>query len=114
MTQENLNAFIDRVKLDPAIQEELKLATDIEAIVKIAAAAGIELTAADLMSRPAVANNELDDAQLENISGGLFVPPGLLNGTFLGLTVENMGKAQLKGSIPAAVKVSYSNADRVD
>ncbi len=79
MTQESLSAFIDRVKLDPAIQEELKLASDIEAIVKIAATAGFELTADDLMSLPTGGNNELDDAQLENIAGGMFAwtPNGL-------------------------------------
>ena len=77
MSYTNINAFIERLKIDTKLQEELKQATDAAATLAIVRSAGFDLTAADLMSLQAVGrNNELSDAELATVAGGMQVLTG--------------------------------------
>ena len=66
MSEEQLNAFLEKVKSDTSIQEKLKAAASPEAAVEIAKDAGFLITAEDIQSRPV----ELSDEELEGAAGG--------------------------------------------
>ena len=50
MSEEQLNAFIEKVKSDTELQEKLKAAASPEAAIEIAKAAGFSITAEDIQS----------------------------------------------------------------
>ena len=69
MSEEQLNAFLEKVKADTSLQEKLKAATSPEAAVDIAKDAGFSITAEDIQSMQS-ATLELSDEELEGAAGG--------------------------------------------
>ena len=69
MSEEQLNAFLEKVKSDNSLQDKLKAAASPEAAVEIAKDAGFAITAEDIQSMQS-ATVELSDEELEAASGG--------------------------------------------
>ena len=69
MSEEQLNAFLEKVKDDISLQEKLKTAASPEAAIEIAKAAGFSITAEDIQSMQS-STTELSDEELEGASGG--------------------------------------------
>lgn len=67
MSEEQLKAFLEKVKADTNLQEKLKAASDTAAVVAIANEAGFGISADDL-NKTQSAN--LSDADLEGVAGG--------------------------------------------
>ena len=67
MSEEQLKAFMEKVKADTSLQEKLKAAADSDAVVAIAKEAGFSLSAEELNKA-----SELSEEDLEGISGGYF------------------------------------------
>ena len=72
MSEEQLNAFLEKVKSDTSLQEKLNGAADADAVVEIAKEAGFSITAEDIQSMPV---KELSDEELEGAAGGRFGGP---------------------------------------
>ena len=70
MSEEQLNAFLEKVKGDTSLQEKLKAAGSNEAAMDIAKAAGFSITAEDIQSMQS-ATVELSDEELEGAAGGI-------------------------------------------
>jgi predicted ribosomally synthesized peptide with nif11-like leader len=70
MSEEQLNAFLEKVKGDTSLQEKLKAAGSNEAAIEIAKEAGFSITAEDIQSMQ-LATVELSDEELEGASGGV-------------------------------------------
>ena len=72
MSEEQLKAFVEKVKADTSLQEKLKAAASPEAAIEIAKEAGFLITAEDIQS---MNNNretvELSDEELEGAAGGI-------------------------------------------
>ena len=66
MSEEQLKAFLEKVKGDTTLQEQLKAVADADAVVEIAKAAGFVIFADDLKKAQA----EVSDEELENAAGG--------------------------------------------
>ena len=66
MSEEQLKAFLDKVKSDTSLQEKLKAAADANAVAAIAKEAGFMISADDL----AKAQSELSEEELEGLAGG--------------------------------------------
>ena len=66
MSEEQLKAFLEKVKADTELQEKLNGAADADALVEIAKEAGFSIAAEDMQS-PTV---ELSDEELEGAAGG--------------------------------------------
>ena len=66
MSEEQLKAFLEKVKTDTSLQEKLKAATDSDAVLAIAKDAGFSISADDLTK----AQSEIQDAELEGAAGG--------------------------------------------
>ena len=66
MSEEQLNAFLEKVKGDTSLQEKLNEAADADAVVEIAKEAGFSITAEDMQSSTV----ELSDEELEGAAGG--------------------------------------------
>ena len=69
MSEEQLNAFLEKVKGDTSLQEKLKAAASPEAAIEIAKAAGFAITAEDIQSMQS-STVELSDEELEGAAGG--------------------------------------------
>ena len=69
MSEEQLNAFLEKVKADTSLQEKLKAAASPEAAIEIAEEAGFSITAEDIQSMQS-ATAELSDEELEGAAGG--------------------------------------------
>ena len=66
MPEDQLRAVLEAVKADNSLQEKLKTASDADAVVAIAKAAGFLISAEELqMSRA-----EISEGQLEGVAGG--------------------------------------------
>ena len=65
MSEEQLKAFLEAVKADAGLQEQLKAAGDADAVVTIAKAAGFVISAEELKKSQA----ELSDEELEGVAG---------------------------------------------
>ena len=74
MTEEQLKAFLEKVKSDTSLQEKLKAAASPEAAIEIAKDAGFAITAEDIQSVQSV---ELSDEELEGAAGGNVVTWGV-------------------------------------
>ena len=61
MSEEQLRAFLEKVKADTSLQEKLKAAADAEAVVEIARKAGFSIATEELKVR---------DDELERAGGG--------------------------------------------
>ena len=69
MSEEQLNAFLEKVNGDTSLQEKLKAAASPDAAIEIAKAAGFAITAEDIQSMQS-ATVELSDEELEGAAGG--------------------------------------------
>ena len=66
MSEEQLKAFLEKVKGDTELQEKLKAAADADAVVAIAKDIGSSISADDLKN----AQSELSEEELEGLAGG--------------------------------------------
>ena len=66
MSEEQLKSFLEKVKADTSLQEELKGAADADAVVSIAKEAGFSISADSLKKSQA----SISDEELESVSGG--------------------------------------------
>ena len=66
MPEEQLKAFLEKVKADPSLQEKLKAAKDADTVVAIAKAAGLSISTDDLTK----AQPKLSEEELEGVAGG--------------------------------------------
>ena len=67
MSEEQLKAFLEKVQVDTSLQEKLKAAADVDAVVSIAKEAGFSISADNLkQGQP----SELSDEELEGVAGG--------------------------------------------
>ena len=69
MSEEQLKAFLEKVKADTSLQEKLNGAADADAVMEIAKEAGFSITAEDIQSMQS-ATVELSDEELEGAAGG--------------------------------------------
>ena len=67
MSEEQLKAFLEKVKTDTSLQEKLNEAANADAVVEIAKEAGFSITAEDIMQSSTA---ELSDEELEGAAGG--------------------------------------------
>ena len=67
MSEEQLKAFLEAVKADAGLQEQLKAAGDADAVLSIAKAAGFLISAEELKR----AQEEVSEQELEGIAGGI-------------------------------------------
>ena len=65
MSEEQLKAFLEKVKGDISLQEKLKAATDVDAVLSIAKESGFSVSADDLTK----VQSEIEDKELENSRG---------------------------------------------
>ena len=80
MSEEQLKAFLEKIKADTSLQEKLKAAADSDAVLAIAKEAGFMISAEDLASGEPL---ELSEKELERLAGG--------GGSYLTLCVEAPG-----------------------
>ena len=66
MSEEQLKAFLEKLKDDSSLQEKLKAASDADAVVAIAKEAGFSISADDLKK----AQSEISEEELEGVAGG--------------------------------------------
>jgi predicted ribosomally synthesized peptide with nif11-like leader len=66
MSEEQLKAFLEKVKADTSLQEKLNGAADADAVVEIAKEAGFSISADDLKNTKV----ELSEEELEGVAGG--------------------------------------------
>ena len=66
MSEEQLRTFIKKLQSDTSLQEKLKAAADVDAVVSIAKEAGFSISADDLKN----AQSEISDEELEGVAGG--------------------------------------------
>ena len=69
MSEEQLKAFLEKVKADTSLQEKLKAAADANAVSAIAKEAGFSISADDLTK----AKSELSEEELEGVAGGTLI-----------------------------------------
>ncbi len=67
MSEEQLKAFLEKVKGDNNLQEKLKAAADTDAVLAIAKEAGFSISTDDLKK----AQSEISEEELEGVAGGL-------------------------------------------
>ena len=72
MSEEQLKAFLEAVKANEGLQEQLKAAADADAVVAIAKAAGFAISAEDLQRAQA----ELSQAELSDEAKGRYEVEG--------------------------------------
>jgi predicted ribosomally synthesized peptide with nif11-like leader len=70
MSEEQLAALLAKLKDDEGLQEILKGAADLDAVLAIAKDAGFEVSKADWLRYQANQTLELSDEELEGVSGG--------------------------------------------
>ena len=73
MSEEQLKAFLEKVKTDTSLQEKLKAADDADAVVAIAKEAGFTISADELKSF----QSALSDEELEGVAGGTCTMEGM-------------------------------------
>ena len=82
MSEEQLKAFLEKVKGDTSLQEKLKAATDNDAVAAIAKDAGFMISIDDLKNAQSEIP-EISDEELEGVAGGAspnfdnIIPKGL-------------------------------------
>jgi len=70
MSEEQLTALLAKLKDDEGLQEKLKDAADLDAVLAIAKDAGFDVSKADWLRYQAKQTIELSDEELEVVSGG--------------------------------------------
>ena len=68
MSEEQLKFFLEKAKTDASIEEKLKTAANVDAVIAIAKEAGFAIAAEDIQSIQSTA--ELSEDEIEAISGG--------------------------------------------
>jgi len=72
MSEEQLAAFIAKLKADAGLQEKLKRATDCDVMLEIAKEAGFDVSKADWLRYQEIQTLELSDEELEGFAGGFW------------------------------------------
>ena len=85
MSEEQLKAFLEKVKADSSLQEKLKAAADSDAVVAIAKEAGFSISADDLRQ----AQSEISDEELEAVAGGGCVTSMRFIASVIGKMIDN-------------------------
>ena len=67
MSEEQLKAFLEKVKADTSLQEKLKDALNADAVVSIAKEEGFSISADEFTKAQ---STELSDEELEGVAGG--------------------------------------------
>jgi predicted ribosomally synthesized peptide with nif11-like leader len=70
MSEEQLAALLAKLKDDAGLQEKLKGAADLDAVLAIAKDAGFDVSKADWLRYQANQTIELSDEELEGVAGG--------------------------------------------
>ena len=70
MSEEQLAALLAKLRDDAGLQEKLKGAADLDAVLAIAKDAGFEISKAAWLKFQAQQTIELSDEELENVAGG--------------------------------------------
>jgi len=70
MSEEQLAALLAKLKDDAGLQEKLKGAADLDAVLAIAKEAGFDISKAYWLRYQATQTLELSDEELEGIAGG--------------------------------------------
>ena len=88
MSEEQLKGFLEAVAADAELQEKLKAATDVEAVVAIAEAAGFVVSAEELEALVLQVQAEMSEEELQGVVGGghpagIIDTAGLDRGEFL-------------------------------
>ncbi|MCP9815045.1 Nif11-like leader peptide family natural product precursor [Synechococcus lacustris] len=73
MSEEQLAALLTKLKDDEGLQEKLKGASDLDAVLVIAKDAGFDISKADWLRYQAKQTIELSDEELEGVAGGVYV-----------------------------------------
>jgi len=71
MSEEQLAALLAKLKDDTGLQEKLRTAADLDAVLAIAKDAGFEVSKADWLRYQAKQIIELSDEELEGVAGGI-------------------------------------------
>jgi predicted ribosomally synthesized peptide with nif11-like leader len=71
MSEEQLAALLAKLKDDVGLQEKLKGAADLDAVLAIAKSAGFDISKAAWLRYQATQTLELSDEELENVAGGV-------------------------------------------
>jgi predicted ribosomally synthesized peptide with nif11-like leader len=70
MSEQQLSALLAKLKEDAGLEENLKGASDLDAAVQVAQAAGFDVSKADWLKYQAKQTLELSDDELEGVAGG--------------------------------------------
>jgi predicted ribosomally synthesized peptide with nif11-like leader len=70
MSEEQLSALFAKLKEDTSLQEKLKGAADLDAVVAMAQEAGFDVSKADWLRYQAKQTLELSDEELESVAAG--------------------------------------------
>jgi predicted ribosomally synthesized peptide with nif11-like leader len=70
MSADQLSALLAKLKDDGGLQEKLKVAADLDAVVALAKEAGFDISKADWIKYQAEQTLELSDEELERVAGG--------------------------------------------
>ena len=70
MSEEQLKAFLEKLKDDSSLQEKLKAASDADAASAIAKEAGFSISADEFLDEFTKAQSKLSEAELEGVAGG--------------------------------------------
>ena len=70
MSEEQLAALLAKLKDDEGLQEKLKGASDLDAVLVIAKDAGFDISKADWLRYQAQQTIELSDEELQRVAGG--------------------------------------------
>ena len=70
MSEEQLAALLAKLKEDAGLQEKLKGAAHLDAVVALLEEAGFDISKADLLRYQAKQTLELSDEELEGVAGG--------------------------------------------
>ena len=80
MSEDQLKAFLEKVKGDTSLQEKLKAASDADAVVSIAKEEGFSISIDDIKAQLLELSDEardveLSDEELEGVAGGVAKGP---------------------------------------
>ena len=88
MSEEQLKAFLEKVKADTSLQEKLQAAVDSDSVLAIAKEAGFMISTDDLKN----AQSEISEEELEAAAGGGVVVVGKDNFWCLLITTTEKGE----------------------
>ena len=88
MSEEQLAALLAKLKEDAGLQEKLKGASDLDAVLVIAKEAGFDVSKADWLRYQAQQTIELSDEELERVAGGEAAWEAYTNGLNCGIPYD--------------------------